>query len=252
MVLVSDPLRARLAALRGTHAEHSEAVARLQALGLPRIEAARATIEEETQQASALFVVRRGWAFASKLLPDGGRQVVDFFVAGDIIGGANGFLKASQQTCETITETFLLEIPMDAVRKAGRQTPALLEALLTLLARDRAQITDRLADLGRRDSVARVAHLLLSLWHRLFVVGIASPTGYPCPLSQYLIADATGLTAIHVNRVLRELREGGLLTFRHGHVRFHDFERLLELTGFDRSVLSARPFRRSLAETDAV
>jgi CRP-like cAMP-binding protein len=198
-----------------------------------------------------LFVVRRGWAFASKLLPDGGRQIVDFFVPGDLIGGANGFLKSSQQTCETITEAILLEIPMDAVRRAGRQSPAVLEALLTLLARDRAELTDRLTDLGRRDSVARVAHLLLSLWHRLLIVGVAAPTGYPCPLSQYLIADATGLTAIHVNRVLRELRESGLLTFRHGYVRFHDFDRLVQLTGFDRSSFGSRPFRRSVTEKGA-
>jgi hypothetical protein len=89
------------------------------------------------------------------------------------------------------------------------------------------------------------------LWHRLFVVGVATPTGYPCPLSQYLIADATGLTAIHVNRVLRELRESGLLTFRHGYVRFHDFDRLVQLTGFDRSSFGGRPFRRSVSEKGA-
>jgi CRP-like cAMP-binding protein len=122
--------------------------------------------------------------------------------------------------------------------------------LLGLLAHERAGFADRLVDLGRRDSLARVAHLLLELWRRLFVVGAATPSGYPCPLTQYLIADATGLTAIHVNRVLRELRESGLLTFRHGHVRFHDFDRLVQLTGFDQGTVRGRSLRRSLQAED--
>src|SRR5205814_4051156 len=147
---------------------------------------------------------------ASKLLRNGGRQVVDFFVPGDIIGSAGAFARSAQQTCQTITETVLTEIPLDALRSSARQSPALMEVLLTVLAGERARLSDRVVDLGRRDSIARVAHLLLDLWQRLHVVGAATASGYPCPLSQYLIADATGLTAIHVNRVLRELRETGL------------------------------------------
>jgi CRP-like cAMP-binding protein len=251
MVLASDPLRVRLSALPTVTPEQVDAVARLERLGLPRIVRPRVTIEDEHEAPSAIFVVRRGWAFASKLLRNGGRQVVDFFVAGDVIGCAGAFLRSAQQNCETVTETVLTEIPIDALRRAGRQSPALMEALLTVLAGDRAGLTERLVDLGRRDSVVRVAHLLLELWRRLYVVGGASASGYPCPLSQYLIADATGLTAIHVNRVLRELRENGLITFRHGYVKFHHFDRLVDLTGFDQSTVSMRPLRRS-AETKGV
>jgi CRP-like cAMP-binding protein len=245
MVLASDPLRVRLSVLPGITAEHVEAIARLQWLGLPRIVRPRMTVEEEHQPTGAILVVRRGWAFASKLLPNGGRQVVDFFVPGDVIGGAAAFLPAAQQTCETVTETVLTEIPLETLHRAGRESPALMEALMAVLASDRARLTDRLVDLGRRDSVGRVAHLLLDLWRRLHMVGGATVSGYPCPLSQYLIADATGLTAIHVNRVLRELRETGLLTFRHSYVKFHHFGRLADLAGFDEPTVGARPLRRS-------
>ena len=82
-------------------------------------------------------------------------------------------------------------------------------------------------DLGRRDSRARLAQLLLKLERRLIAIGHAGPDGYDCPISQYLIADALGLTAIHVNRVLRGLREEGVATLRNDRVTIHDRARLM-------------------------
>jgi CRP-like cAMP-binding protein len=78
----------------------------------------------------------------------------------------------------------------------------------------------------------RTAHLLLELGLRLQVVGLGSESGYVCPLNQYFLADALGLTAIHVNRVLRQLRERRLVTFREGHVEFHDLEGLRDLADY--------------------
>ncbi|MEO7382669.1 MAG: helix-turn-helix domain-containing protein, partial [Paracoccaceae bacterium] len=62
-------------------------------------------------------------------------------------------------------------------------------------------------------------------------------TGYACPLSQYHLADALGLSAVHINRVLREMRDGGLVTFQNGRVTFDDYHRLVELADFDRGYL---------------
>jgi CRP-like cAMP-binding protein len=250
MTPTNDPLRLRLTSTPGITRDHIGAVERLQSLGIASIVQAHATLEEESEPPTALYVIRRGWAFASKLLPDGARQVLGFLVAGDLIGGASAFLKATPQTVETICETVLIEIPVDVARRTVRQSPTLAEALMVLQAGERLDLSERLVDLGRRDGPVRVARLLLELWRRLFAVGIATPTGYACPLSQYLIADATGLTPIHVNRVLRELREGGLLTFRHGYVKFHDFDRLAQLTGFE-TPGRGRSFRRHAEEKGA-
>jgi DNA-binding transcriptional regulator YhcF (GntR family) len=68
-------------------------------------------------------------------------------------------------------------------------------------------------------------------------VGLADKTGFACPLSQYLLADALGLSAVHVNRVLRELREEGLLTFQKGKVTFDDYDGLVAFSAFDRTYL---------------
>ena len=72
---------------------------------------------------------------------------------------------------------------------------------------------------------------------RLKLVGLATVEGYACPLSQYVLADALGLSTVHINLVLRELREDGLLTFQKGEVTIHDFDRLVHLAEFDRSYL---------------
>lgn len=66
---------------------------------------------------------------------------------------------------------------------------------------------------------------------------MGSKEGYDCPLTQYHLADTLGLSAVHVNRVLRQLREAGLATFRDGHVTFHDYRGLVDLAGFDPAYL---------------
>ena len=92
-------------------------------------------------------------------------------------------------------------------------------------------MVEHLVGVGRRDALARTAHFLVELGLRLRLVGIGSEAGYACPLNQYLLADALGLTAIHLNRTLRQLRERELVTFRDGEVTFHDLGRLRALAG---------------------
>ena len=82
-----------------------------------------------------------------------------------------------------------------------------------------------------------MAHFLLELGARLAMVGMDDRTGFDCPLTQYHLADALGLSAVHVNRVLRHLREEGLVTFRNGRVAFDDFDRLKAVAGFDSGYL---------------
>lgn len=82
-----------------------------------------------------------------------------------------------------------------------------------------------------------MAHFLLELGARLMLVGMGDKTGFACPLTQYQLADVLGLSAVHVNRVLRQLRDDGLVTFQKGQVVFDDFDHLRELAAFDTSYL---------------
>jgi CRP-like cAMP-binding protein len=98
-------------------------------------------------------------------------------------------------------------------------------------------VVEHLVNLGRRSAEERMGHLLLELGARLKLVGMGNETGFDCPLTQYHLADALGLSAVHVNRVLRNLREEGLVTFQKGRVVFDDFGRLKDLAGFDTAYL---------------
>ena len=105
-------------------------------------------------------------------------------------------------------------------------------------------VVEHLVSLGRRDAVERTAHFLLEMGSRMILAGLGSYEGYQCPLSQYLLADALGLTPVHINRVLRKLREDGLVTFRKGQVMFDDFDRLVEFAEFDKAYLDDGPLLR--------
>jgi len=115
--------------------------------------------------------------------------------------------------------------------------PRLATAILWAASRDEAMVVEHLVGIGRRDADARVAHFLLELGSRLALVGMGDRTGYRCPLTQYHLADALGLSAVHINRVLRRLRETGLVTFRDGQVTFGDYRGLVKLADFDPAYL---------------
>ena len=109
--------------------------------------------------------------------------------------------------------------------------------VLSAMRSSRAALVEHLVGLGRRNAAERTAHFLLELAARLRLVGLGDVKGYACPLSQYMMADALGLSAVHINRVLRELREGGMVTFQNGLVQFDDFNALVAFADFDRAYL---------------
>lgn len=111
--------------------------------------------------------------------------------------------------------------------------PRLAAAILWATSRDEAMIVEHLVSIGRRTAIERTAHFFLELSERLRLVGLATDKEFPCPLNQYVLADALGLTAIHVNRVLRQLREKQLLTLKRGTVIIHDGPALAQLAGFE-------------------
>jgi CRP-like cAMP-binding protein len=183
------------------------------------------------------FVLASGWACSYKILPGGTRQIVDFQVPGDFLGLRSVLFRTSDHNVEPITPVQASEVTQRDLLSAFAETPRLATAVLWAASRDEAMVVEHLVDLGRRSATERMAHFLLELGARLRLVGMGDRSGFGCPLSQYLLADALGLSAVHVNRVLRELREEGLLTFQKGRVTFDDYDALVEIAGFDRAYL---------------
>ena len=183
------------------------------------------------------YVLARGWACSYKLLPGGTRQIVDFQIPGDFLGLRSMLFRTADHNIEPVTEIEAYVVTKNDIEDTFNRSPRLATALLWAASRDEAMLVEHLIDLGRRDALQRVAHYLLELGARLMLVGLGSKAGYDCPISQYLLADVLGLSAVHVNRVLRQLREQGLLTFRDGKVTFDDFAGLVALAEFDLSYL---------------
>lgn len=183
------------------------------------------------------YVLAEGWACSYRLLPSGGRQIVDFQVPGDFLGLRSVLFRTAGQCVEPVTKVQASRIGANDLMEVFARNPRLGTALLWAASRDDAMVVEHMVGIGRRSAAERTAHLLLELGARLTLVGLGTKAGYDCPLSQYLLADALGLSAVHVNRVLRDLREEKLVTFRNGRVDLTDFNGLVALANFDRDYL---------------
>jgi len=194
-------------------------------------------IIHEGQVKRSAYILASGWVCSYKLLPGGTRQIVDFQIPGDFLGLRSVLFRTADHNIEPVTRIEASEVEGNDLLNAFNTAPRLAAAVLWAASRDEAMVVEHLVSIGRRDAKQRMAHFLLELGARLRLVGLATSAGYPCPLTQYMLADALGLSAVHVNRVLRELREDGLVSFQQGQVRFLDFDGLVTFADFDRHYL---------------
>ncbi|MFN7167612.1 MAG: Crp/Fnr family transcriptional regulator [Pannonibacter sp.] len=191
----------------------------------------------EGQANHAAYILAEGWVCSYKLLSDGTRQIVDVQIPGDFLGLRSVLLRTADYNIEPVTIIEASEVLESDLLLAFSTNPRLATAVLWAASRDEAMVVEHLVGIGRRDALGRTAHFLLELSERLILVGRGTRGGFACPLTQYHLGDALGLSAVHVNRVLRELRERGLLTFQRGQVTIQNFAGLVELAEFDNAYL---------------
>lgn len=235
MVLLNSPLTRKLLAFVALTEVDLDTLARFhrrRRTFLPGHE----MIHEGQSNASA-FILAEGWALSHKILPDGERQIVDVQIPGDFLGLRSVLFRTADHSIEAVTRIEASEVLATDILDAFAHAPRLATAVLWAASRDEAMVVEHLVNIGRRSAEERMAHFLLELGSRLMLVGLADKTGFACPLTQYHLADALGLSAVHVNRVLRHLRDDGLVTFQKGQVVFDDIERLREMAGFDTAYL---------------
>jgi CRP-like cAMP-binding protein len=199
---------------------------------------AHQAIFHERDASDDAYLVQSGWTCVYKLLPDGGRQVISFPLPGDIVGISGLFLDGAQFTFESLTPVEISPISTATLLQGATASSNVARAVRWSVARDSAILVEHLVNVGRRSALMRTAHFILELALRLRLIGAESRGEFACPVNQYWMADALGLTAIHLNRVLRELREAQLVTVRAGHVVIHDYCGLKDLAVFDGDYLS--------------
>ena len=182
-------------------------------------------------------VLLEGLCCRYKDLADGQRQIMELHVTGDFLDLHSFLLKQLDHNVGTMTPVRLGLVPHSALRRISEQHPHLTRLLWLSTLIDSAIHRERILSIGRRDAAARVAHLLCELYVRLEVVGLAADLRYKLAMTQADLADASGLTSVHVNRTLKKLRDDGLLTFRGGEVVIHDWQELTRRAEFDTGFL---------------
>ena len=195
---------------------------------------------QQGQTGHKAFVLQSGWACSYKDLSNGKRQIISFPIAGDCVGLRSVLLRTADHSISALTDAVVSPVAGTDIVKCVTEYPRLGAALLWAASRDEAMVVEHLVNIGRRSAIERTAHFFMELAERLNLVGLASEAEFDCPLSQFVLADALGLTAIHVNRVLRQLRERDLLTLQKGTIKIHDLNRLRKLAGFEGGYLNSR------------
>jgi CRP-like cAMP-binding protein len=182
-----------------------------------------------------------GFAFRSKTTFDGQRQILSLHVPGEIPDLQSLHLKVMDHDFTTLTPCTLGFIPHEAIRQLNRERPNVAAALWRETLIDAAIFREWIVNVGRRSATARMAHLFLELHRRLEAVGRTSDGGFEFPITQAVLSDCLGLSTVHVNRVLQELRGDGLITVNRSQFRLLERERLAHLAGFDGTYLHQHP-----------
>lgn len=187
----------------------------------------------EGEQPQTCSLILEGFAYRHKVTGEGARQIISIHMAGEFVDLQNCLLGTADHNVQTLTKTEVVLIPHAALHELMARHPAAGRAMWIDTLIDSSIFREWVVNVGRRDAQARVAHLLCELLQRMQAAGLAQEHGYDLPLTQAQLADATGLTSVHVNRVLKALREAGLITLDVRSLRILDLARLQAVGDFN-------------------
>ncbi len=172
---------------------------------------ARRTIFHPKEWSDSVPIICRGWSVSSIALPDGRRQILSFLLPGDAVSVTFLFGPLSGRHVEAVTEVTYRKFKSSDLRAAVFERPDLFAKLSKAWIEERVQADQLALDLGRRTASERIARLILNLAERLAKRGMMCGQTMEFPLRQRHIADATGLTPVHVSKVLGEFQRSGLI-----------------------------------------
>ena len=169
----------------------------------------------------------RRFACRYKLLPGGRRQIMSFHIPGDIPDLQSLHLEIMDHGLATVVASKVAFIPHDAVRSFLRAHPRIADVFWRDTLIDAAVFREWVVNVGRRDAYARLAHVMCEVYVRLRAIGLVNGQAFEMPITQAELGDATGLSTVHVNRTIQELRGNGLIsTPKSGRVVIEDWDRL--------------------------
>lgn len=206
----------------------------------PRSVPQRHDLIREGDRPGPVFVMLEGWACRYKILPSGTRQVLAFLMPGDTCDHRVGLLAEMDHSIQTITPALVATIAREDMDALMDHNQRIAKAVYIAQLVDEGTLRAWITSMGRRTSIERVAHLMCELYLRARNIGLTSETELTLPLSQLLLADSLGMTAVHLNRVLKELRQSGAMTLQRGSLLITDAAKLVQIAGFDENYLHRR------------
>jgi len=181
---------------------------------------------------SALYTLYEGWAVRYQLLPNGARQILDFVLPGDLVGLSSVFFGSSRYSVQALTPVTLYVLDATLLPTLLREEPSLGWAFLKGRIAEQERADTRLALLGRLGANERIGYLLLELRERLRARGLFRGQSGALPLDRALLADAVGLSRVHVLRAMRALRARGLADLTNRILTIPSVRNLARFSGF--------------------
>ena len=174
-----------------------------------------------------------GWVARSKDLAGGQRQITELNIAGDFVDLHGFTLKRIDHDLRTLTPCRLALVPHERLHRLTEDYPRLARVYWLMTCIDAAIHRECALSLGQRPALAHMAHLFCELCWRLDVIGLVDDESYDFPLTQREVAECLGLTVVHANRTIQELRRRGLVSLEGRRVKLLDRARLEALAEFD-------------------
>lgn len=178
-----------------------------------------------------------GWAYRYKHLEDGRRQILAFLMPGDLCDVRMFVLKEMDHSLAALTPLKVAQIPNDTVLEVTHSHPRITRALWWNSLVEEAVAREWIANLGQREALERVAHLFCEIFLRLRGVGLTNGSSCPMPATQEQLADATGMSTVHVNRTLQEMRDNGLIILKGKTLTIPDLKALQSTALFNPNYL---------------
>lgn len=200
----------------------------------------RQDLIREGDRPGPVFIILEGWAFRYKILPSGTRQVLAYLMPGDSCDLHIGLLAEMDHSIQSVTAVryaTIDRVEMDGIMERRR---SIAKAMYVGQLVDEGIMRAWITSMGRRASVERVAHLMSELYVRARNIGLIQGNHFEMPLSQSLLADSLGMTAVHLNRVLKKLRLDDAMTISRGSLTVTDPLKLARIAGFDENYLHRR------------
>jgi CRP-like cAMP-binding protein len=234
---VLAPLTRKLARLADLDSRDAVALGSL----VHKVESARAGqyLVREGGAATTCCLLIEGYACRHKLAANGARQIVSFHLPGDLLDLQHLLLSVADHNVQMVTAGRVAWIAHAELRRLARERPRIGDALWRDTLIDASIFREWVLNVGRRDAKSRIAHMLCEFSARREAAGLGSAESFDLPMTQEEIADATGLTGVHVNRMLRALEEAGVIERTRRRVRIVDWAGMREIADFDPAYLHA-------------